>query len=510
MSKSFIVASLVAGITISLASTAQSADKIELSFTADSGPLLYSPPHDPTPSQFSSLLDDSPVGPGELTADPVEDFAVHWMSDYLEQSLQNRAVGYAYVINRNGQPAAWQSSGYARTPEDGGVHMSIHTRSALASVTKQITSVATVRILHQAGLSIETKIADFLPADWKLGSGVEEIRFRHLLNHTTGWGQLWDSLNAKQQEPWNNDWDGLEYVTGLPAMPGAASSYKNANTALLRILIPQIWIQMGGAPVSSIDAGSHSMIYLAYLQTQLFDPIGIYNVVCWLQPNQEEALAYSYDHADEPGVAHISDLGSDCGGHSGLRLSAVELAAYLAHLRHSSELLQLSELQLVNNYSLGWDVAHDGRYAKGGYWFSTYTVDTHFGEGNGVFYELPLQMATEYSYRKASRACVAFLPYNVEVSLLINSETAQNGDDFSTCGSVLEAFDDALSDMQDGRGVPAFESAGDLTVEFDEPELLQCNARCQNRQARRIFRAECRRDGGYAIGWTCIHPEGGN
>jgi hypothetical protein len=64
------------------------------------------------------------------------------------------------------------------------------------------------------------------------------------------------------------------------------------------------------------------LMYLNYVQNNIFDPIGIYNVGCWMQAKYDKALAYSFDHVESGGVAHTINLGSGCGGHAGLRLSA--------------------------------------------------------------------------------------------------------------------------------------------------------------------------------------------
>ncbi|HEX7027696.1 MAG TPA: serine hydrolase [Gammaproteobacteria bacterium] len=415
----------------------------QLVLKEDDGVAEFTPPPSDEPTGFKAIRGDDPgfndfqqVGQGSV--------AYEWMGAYIDNELQNHVVGYAYVINGGGAPQHWNADGYAQTPEDGNLDMSIYTRSFVASVTKQITSVATVKILDAAGLSIDTYIKDYLPAGWAKGNGVNSLKFRHLLTHSTGWGQLWNTLTEEEQEDWNNGWDGLKYVVSLDAAPGSAYSYKNANTALLRVLIPQIWVQMGGAPYTEVTEGNHDLIYLAYVQNNIFEPAGIYNVACWMQSGEEEALAYSFDHADTGGIEHEIHLGEGCGGHAGLRLSAYELAKYLAYLRHSDEIVTLSQLSLINSQALGWDYADDGKYTKSGGWFSTYTVDLGLNESNGLYIDLPLQLNTTFEYQKESRACVAMLPYNVEASLIINSEY-EGGGDISPCGILLDAFNFAAN-----------------------------------------------------------------
>ncbi|MET0068325.1 MAG: serine hydrolase [Candidatus Thiodiazotropha sp.] len=412
----------------------------DFSLVTDDGSLEFTPPADTGPDGFISVDVTDPSGPSDFTDTWQDSVAYDWMGAYIDYRLQDHVVGYAYVINGDGQPKQWNAFGDAKTPPDGDLEMSVHTRSFIASVTKHITSVATVKILHQAGLSIETPIVDYLPAGWKLGDNVTGIKFRHLLTHATGWGQLWDNLDEKEREDWNNGWDGLKYVVSLDAAPGSLYSYKNANTALLRILIPQVWVQMGGAPYPEVTSGNHDLMYLTYVKNNIFDPIGIYNVGCWMQANYDEALAYSFDHVDSGGIAHTIDLGLGCGGHTGLRLSAVELAKYLAYLRYSDQIISLSELGLINSLELGWDDATDGKYTKSGAWFSTTSVNINSKDG-GMYWDLPLKLNTEYEYRKASRACIAMMPNGVEASLVINSEFEGGGEGFSTCGILRDAFD---------------------------------------------------------------------
>ncbi|MET0053065.1 MAG: serine hydrolase [Candidatus Thiodiazotropha sp.] len=413
----------------------------DFSGVTDDGSLEFTPPADTGPDGFAAINPIDPSGPSGYTVTEQGTTAFNWMAAYIDYQLQDHVVGYAYVINGDGQPKEWNAAGYAKTPQDGDLEMSVHTRSFLASVTKHITSVATVKILHEAGLTIDTPIAGYLPAGWKLGKNVSGIRFRHLLTHATGWGQLWNTLSDAEQEDWNNGWDGLKYVVSLDLAPGSFNySYKNANTALLRILIPQIWVQMGGAPYTEVTASNHDLMYLSYVQHNIFNPIGIYSVSCSMQASYDEALAYSFDHVETGGVEHSIDLGSGCGGHSGLRLSAVELAKYLAYLRYSDQIISLSELGLINSEELGWDDATDGKYTKSGAWFSTTSVNINSKDG-GLFLDLPLKLNTEYEYRKSSRACIAMMPNGVEASLVINSEFEGGGEGFSTCGILRDAFD---------------------------------------------------------------------
>lgn len=369
-----------------------------------------------------------------------------WMGAYISSVLQDQVVGYAYVINKEGQIVKSGAEGFARTPDDGNIAMSINSRSFIASVTKQITAIATIKILHDAGLSIDTPINNYLPDEWNSGtdfSNLGNLTFRHLMTHTTGWGQYFDLIKAFDDtyslDNWGNDWDGLQFVVSNGASPGATSSYKNANYALLRVLLPEIWVQMGAAPYTEVTKKNHGSMFLAYIQQNIFIPIGINNVTCWVQPGYEEALAYSKDFVEQGGHAFELSI-YDCGGNSGLRLSAYELARYLAYLRHGEEIISAQQLNLANQNLLGWDNTDgDGMYWKGGGYYADYVIELE-----NELDELGLATQSSVEFTKSSYACVMTFPYGYEASIVINSEF-KTGFTSSKCGVLKDAFEFAVS-----------------------------------------------------------------
>ncbi|NOX91367.1 MAG: beta-lactamase family protein [Gammaproteobacteria bacterium] len=378
-----------------------------------------------------------PVTGGDFQNPEQGSVSLDYMAAYIDDVLQNQVVGYAYVINQDGRPEKQNAWGYAHTAGDDLLKMSVFTRSFIASVTKQITAVATIKILDQAGIPLDSPVEDYLPNEWTLGFGFwgqNGITFRHLLTHRSGLNQYFNALTDDGKKSWGNDWDSLKFVVENGAMPGAMSSYKNANFALLRILIPQIWVTMGTAPYNEVTEGNHSSMYLAYMYQNIFEPIGIYNVGCWMQyTSQEEALASNKDFVELGDVEHNS-LFNSCGGHSGFRMSAMELAQYLAYLRHSSEILSLPQKMVMDQGLLGWN-GNSGFYWHGGASFSSYAIPAGNTTG-GISYAL----SNDIKYRKSSYACVMKFPYGVEASLVINSEFKTGFTD-SACGVLKKAFE---------------------------------------------------------------------
>lgn len=446
---------LIALVTIATLASGQviagsSSSKQSLTLITDTTTVIDDYTSNPEPDVIKPAADSftyddrgpRPIGADDLKLEEPASVALDWMAGYIDTKLNDQVVGYAYVINHDGNVARSNAHGFARTAQDDQLDMSINTRSYVASVTKQITAVATIRILEEAGLSINTRIDSYLPDDWVKGSGfwgINGLTFKQLMDHTSGLGQVFDDMKANDDQSgldsWGNDWDGLQFVVANGTTPDSYS-YKNANYALLRILIPQVWVQMGGAPYIEVTEGNHSSMYLAYVQQNIFEPAGIYNVACWLQPAQQEALAYSMDYVEQGGVEHTQSLQS-CGGHAGFRLSALELASYLAHLRHTSEIISYTQLAMANAEDLGWSPnGGEGIHWKGGDNFSTLTLPMVNNIGGMVF-------ATEIEYRKSSHACVMVFPNGYEASLVINSEY-KTGFDSSACGVLKDAYELAV------------------------------------------------------------------
>ena len=68
--------------------------------------------------------------------------------------------------------------------------MTVNTRSFIASVTKTVTAVATLQLLEANDLTVTAKIAPWLPSDWVKGPGIAQLTFRDLMQHKTGFKEI--------------------------------------------------------------------------------------------------------------------------------------------------------------------------------------------------------------------------------------------------------------------------------------------------------------------------------
>lgn len=118
-----------------------------------------------------------------------------------------------------------------------------NSRSNIASTAKQFTALMTLDLALKNKLSLEDDIRKYLP---KLYPDVkEEIKIRHMINHTSGIRDYADLLSIKQ-EPWwrqvgmdNDDVikDLIEKQEDLAFKPGSRYMYSNSGYTLLTKII---------------------------------------------------------------------------------------------------------------------------------------------------------------------------------------------------------------------------------------------------------------------------------
>jgi CubicO group peptidase (beta-lactamase class C family) len=347
------------------------------------------------------------------------------MEASIVSDLSGNVAGFAYVISHNGAPVIADAQGWAKRMIDGGAAMTPFSRMQVASVNKTITAVATLQLLEANGLSVDTLVSPYLPADWVEGYGIwgkSGLTFRHLLTHTSGFNQIYNALSPADQANWDNDWDGLQFVVSNGAIPDSPRQYRNANFALLRVLVPALWKATGVHPgIGEITSDNHGIWFNAYVQDYIFEPMGIYSVTCSGQESYAPVLGYDFDDIFEAGGAgNVSD--ANCGGHAGLHLSAMELAAFMAYIRYDDTMLSPANRLLMNSDRIGWDTLSNtnssnrlGKFWHGGDWYVGSDREMH--------------------------ACVMKYPNNIEATLIVNSDIVGGK---NQCTVLKDAYTNAL------------------------------------------------------------------
>jgi CubicO group peptidase (beta-lactamase class C family) len=149
------------------------------------------------------------------------------------------------------------SKGYGWASKEGRVPNTPQTRFRLASVSKQFTALAIMKLQAQGKLSVHDPICTHLvdcPAHWR------NITIHHLLTHTSGLPNYTEfpSFGAKRMIPTTPDeLVGRFRQLRLLSKPGVVFKYQNSDYVLLGLIVERVSGQS----------------YADFLRTSIFEPL---------------------------------------------------------------------------------------------------------------------------------------------------------------------------------------------------------------------------------------------
>jgi CubicO group peptidase (beta-lactamase class C family) len=345
-------------------------------------------PDDPPPSGLLYRLDTE-----QLSAD-------------LFNLLSPCLGGYALQLRRYGRVVLDHRWKQARTPPDGDIDWAPDVQMHIASASKLITAMAMTKLLHDHGISVDARIARWLPTHWLRGPGVDGITFRQLLTHASGLVAL--------NEPGRADYPYMKEQIAFGVVGGVG--YRNMNYGLCRILISTIdapyLFQLPGPGVTEQYWDLTTIrYYQRYVQENVFDPVGVTSA---FTRTADHALAYPFP-VKSPGLAQ-EDL-SAMSGAVGWHLSIDDLLAIMANFRRLGGIVDPARAQTMLDRQIGLDLKETtplGRiYGKGGFWSF---------EGA----------------RYVQQTNVFFLPKGMELAILANTPLCKPDTGFM--GQVFEAI----------------------------------------------------------------------
>jgi len=300
-------------------------------------------------SACASVPESSPTDP-RLTA----------MASSIDLQLQDQVVGYGYALGRD--TLVTGAGGLARTSADGeAVAYTPETPMIIASVSKWVSALATMRLLQDKGLSLDDPIGPYFPSDWQVDPYFRSLTFAQLLTHKSGiktHGNGPMSV-ARLQTFFSQSVDldstvecrGFQDVQDAsPISPGNLDyCYSNFNAAILGVLLPNV----DAAEPSDLSLPRQ---YERLVQTLVFEPVGVTTATC---APSDDAYALSYIY---PGDAPGKDWGEQYGrcATGGWYLSPVDLAKVLASVaakdgRILTESEEYSSLDDIRARGLGLD-----------------------------------------------------------------------------------------------------------------------------------------------------------
>lgn len=294
--------------------------------------------------------------PARAELPPAEAFQPALDQFIAEQMHSLRIPGLALAVVRGGEVLALR--GYGAADETGRL-VTPQTPFLAASLSKPVTALGVMRLVEAGKLELDAPVQDYLPwfqtADTTASA---QITVRHLLHHASGFSEQEGSLRDLESD---RGAEALETSlrrlskSKLNAAPGEQFEYSNTNYDLLGMLIQTV----SGKP------------YAAYIQEQIFAPLGMAHSHTSLEAARLDGLASGY--IDLFGLTLPYDrwmpYSETVLPSAGLFLSAADLARFLAlHLdqgRLPDGTQLLSPAGMAQLHAPGIQIGENVHYAMG-------------------------------------------------------------------------------------------------------------------------------------------------
>jgi CubicO group peptidase (beta-lactamase class C family) len=245
-------------------------------------------------------------------------------------------------------------------------------------------------------VGVGDKIGAYLPAYWTKGPKTQDLTFRHLLTHMSGFHYSGSDSDYGFMKS--------KYATGVAAKFGQYK-YHNMNFGLCRILIPILAGTIDKqANFGSLNDAIWDMLttsqFREYCNANVFGPAGVSTV--GFAPSGTRALAYRQPHQSVAGW-NSGDLATVSGG-AGFRMSINEVLDVMGTFRRSGSILSTTAAQTFLDGFLGIDQRIE-------------TPAGNLYNKNGAWADADVNPRMEQ--------CVAyFLPQDMELVCFVNSPLA--------------------------------------------------------------------------------------
>lgn len=261
------------------------------------------------------------------------------------------------------------SGNYGLADMEFGAPVRAGTAFRIASVTKQFTAAALLRLQEEGKLALEDTLAKYYPRFPR----ADEVTLSRMANHTSGIHNYVEQPDMLADVMIRRDADAsAAYFAAMPVVydfaPGTSWSYSNSAYIMLGGVIEKA----SGQPLADV------------LRTRFFDPLGMKHTALDDERVIVPGRASGYDHADGGGFANAGYLSVIAtGGAGGLRSTATDLATWIRGLFAGKVLSEASRTAMLTPARLA-----DGAYpvtapmevgsARQGY---GYGIRTHENDG---------------------------------------------------------------------------------------------------------------------------------
>ncbi len=305
-----------------------------------------------------------PAGPGGIATPPKPRLDVNAFGEAFHAAIKDNVAGYALRIGKNGQTIYTLQWNWAQTPSDSSLGWNPGRRMHIASVSKLMTAIAMVDLLQAKNISYDAKIINYLPTYWAKGQNIDDITFRQLLTHRSGFSTGGSSSNYQFMKS--------QVAAGVSSSANGSYDYENMNFGLCRILIAVINGNINKAamfppPINDIAWDVVTVnSYTQYVDQKVFSPSGVSGPSLGKPNNPARAYAWPVGSGWNSG-----DLKSMAGG-AAWHMSINELLAVMHTYRRTNKIVPPSKAQAALDAGFGVDritTTSAGKiYGKNGRW----------------------------------------------------------------------------------------------------------------------------------------------
>ncbi|HEU4521353.1 MAG TPA: serine hydrolase domain-containing protein [Thermoanaerobaculia bacterium] len=260
--------------------------------------------------------------------------------DEIMRAYAGDQPGASVLVFQDGQVVFRRAYGLADVNR--GIAATTATNYRLASVTKQFTAAAILRLAEQGKLSLGDPVRRFLPS---LPSETDAVTIRHLLTHSSGIVDYEDVMpqGAGAQLLDRDVLTILESQRSTYFPPGSSYQYSNSGYALLALIVEK----------------ASGTSFADFLREEIFLPLGMNDTVAH-QEGVSTVARRAFGHpADQSSTSAVL-------GDGGVYSSVDDLARWLAALDRGifadAAIPRVTTSDPKVQYGYGWRISeHDGR-----------------------------------------------------------------------------------------------------------------------------------------------------
>jgi len=290
-------------------------------------------------------------------------FNIDLFDENVTAALDGNVMGYSYVIMQNGQEVYTRSGGNRTNSADGQADFQPSDRIHIASISKFITTVATLHLLqNEEFIDENTTIAEFLPPTWNAGTGINNVSFLDLIAQQAGLNQFGTQRSIAQR------FDSLQAYIAAGATNPQVKQYTNTHHGLLRVILPRLWDKYRPND-GNYDDDFTGSTYQKCIQELLFEPIGI-NAEC-KAPASNLALSYRSSTDTQAGAGTGLDYVNLSGGF-GWYMNSIDVAKFWAYAWYTNDFINDDSRAIMTSNEAGlWNTTNGDKgtyYNKLGGW----------------------------------------------------------------------------------------------------------------------------------------------